>query len=130
VLRVRNVALETVCVDEDRLDEDELLGGTGVSAYLPTEVASPPVWASATPVALRLVAWRVLPVVDDDILLELDKVDLGVEQMPRTVRLAPVPAAGISEVRCVGLGIDGSERTTCQFSGATRQMFGPMGTVV
>lgn len=108
VLRVCNVTLETMCVDEDRLDENQLAGGTGVPAYLPTEMTTPPVGASGAPIAFRITALCLATVIDDDILLELDDVDLCVEQMPGTVCLAPISAMGIAEVLCVGLRIGGS----------------------
>jgi len=47
--------------------------------------------------------------INDDILLELDQVDLGVEQSHRTLGFAVILAAGISDVLVVGLRIGGTE---------------------
>jgi len=90
VLCDRNVTLETMCVDKDWFDEDQLPGGTGVSAYLTPEATTTPMGTSGTPATLRITSLCLATVIDDYILLELDKVDLGVEQMFCTVSLGPV----------------------------------------
>ena len=108
VLRVCKVTLEKMSVDKDWFDEDQLPGGTGMSAYLMAKVSSTPVGTSDTPITFRITSLCLATVIDDDILLELDEVDLGVEQMPRTVCLGLVCASCVSYVPFVGLGIDGS----------------------
>ena len=109
VLCVRNVTLETVCVDEDWFDEDQLPIGTGVSAYLTPKVTSTPVGTSGDPITFRITSLCLATVIDDDILLEPDEVDLGVEQMSCTVCLGSVCASCVADVLLVGLGIYGSE---------------------
>ena len=51
---VRTVTLETMCVDKDWFDEDQLPGGTGVFAYLTPEVTTTPMGTSGTPTTLRI----------------------------------------------------------------------------
>ena len=80
-----------------------------MSVGLTPEVTTPPVGAILSPVTVRLLMGRLLPVVDNHILLELDEVDLGVEQSPGTLRFSLVLASGITEMPSMGLRINGTE---------------------
>src|SRR5271157_1673908 len=109
VLRVRNVPIEVACVDKDRFDEDQLSRTPGRSIGLTPEVTTTPVGASAAPITLRVGPGRVLSVVDDHILLELDEVDLSVKEPPCSLRFVRIPASCVSEVLFVGILINRSE---------------------